>query len=251
MIAGIMIGASIFVQPSEITGKVPSIPGIFAVWIISGLLTSIGALVCAELASTFAQCGGVYVFLREAFSPAVGFLWGWAMFWSIHSGIIAAVSVIYLVMREFSSNRADTEVVDKKAEWDDSNRTLHFSMKVLGGAHNLGDHWEIAIPKPAEFSNLDDAKRTYYFIESVNTAAGTIRGITRVVLPSEARQFKWDESRRAVTYVMPPAGGASGLVLLWIAAAALIGIGAACTVASFVIKPTQSATPDIAGESQT
>ena len=95
MVAGIMIGASIFVQPSEITGKVPSIRGVFAVWLISGVLTFIGALVCAELASTFAQSGGVYVYLREAYSPAVGFLWGWAMFWSIHSGIIAAVSVIF------------------------------------------------------------------------------------------------------------------------------------------------------------
>jgi APA family basic amino acid/polyamine antiporter len=95
MVAGIMIGASIFVQPSEITGRVPSIPGIFAVWLISGLLTFIGALVCAEFASIFVQSGGVYVYLREAYSPAVGFLWGWAMFWSMHSGIIAAVAVIF------------------------------------------------------------------------------------------------------------------------------------------------------------
>jgi basic amino acid/polyamine antiporter, APA family len=109
MVAGIMIGASIFVQPSEITGLVPSIPGVFAVWLISGFLTFSGALVCAELASIFTQCGGVYVYLREAYSPAVGFLWGWAMFWSIHSGIIAAVSVIFarytayfLPMSEFS-----------------------------------------------------------------------------------------------------------------------------------------------------
>ncbi|HYK91664.1 MAG TPA: amino acid permease [Acidobacteriota bacterium] len=95
MVVGIMIGASIFVQPSEITGRVPSVPGVFAVWLVSGLLTFIGALVCAELASTFVRSGGVYIYLREAYSPAVGFLWGWAMFWSIHSGIIAAVSVIF------------------------------------------------------------------------------------------------------------------------------------------------------------
>jgi APA family basic amino acid/polyamine antiporter len=95
LVAGIMIGASIFVQPSEITGRVPSVPGVFLVWLISGLLTFTGALVCAGFASVYAQSGGVYVFLREAYSPAVGFLWGWAMFWSIHSGIIAAVSVIF------------------------------------------------------------------------------------------------------------------------------------------------------------
>ncbi len=95
MVAGIMIGASIFVQPSEITGRVPSVWGVIAVWSICGFLSLTGALVCAELASTFTQTGGVYIYLREAFSPALGFLWGWAMFWSIHSGIIAAVAVIF------------------------------------------------------------------------------------------------------------------------------------------------------------
>jgi APA family basic amino acid/polyamine antiporter len=95
MVVGIIIGASIFVQPSEITGRVPSVAGVFLVWLASGTLTVFGALVCAELASTFTRSGGVYIYLSEAFSPAVGFLWGWAMFWSMHSGIIAAVAVIF------------------------------------------------------------------------------------------------------------------------------------------------------------
>lgn len=95
MVAGTIIGASIFVQPSEITGQVPSISGVFLVWLISGILTFFGALVCAELASIFTQSGGVYVYLKEAFSPSIGFLWGWAMFWIMHSGIIAAISVIF------------------------------------------------------------------------------------------------------------------------------------------------------------
>ncbi|MDA0313389.1 MAG: amino acid permease, partial [Gemmatimonadetes bacterium] len=80
MVVGTIIGASIFVQPSEITGHVPTTLGIFAVWALCGVLTLCGALVCAELASTFPQSGGVYVYLRESFSPALGFLWGWAMF---------------------------------------------------------------------------------------------------------------------------------------------------------------------------
>jgi APA family basic amino acid/polyamine antiporter len=95
MVVGTIIGASIFVQPSEITGQINSITGVFLVWLISGVLTFFGALVCAELASMFTQTGGVYVYLKEAFSPSVGFLWGWAMFWSVHSGIIAAVAVIF------------------------------------------------------------------------------------------------------------------------------------------------------------
>jgi APA family basic amino acid/polyamine antiporter len=95
MVVGTIIGASIFVQPSEITGQVPSVPGVFMVWLIAGTLTFFGAMVCAEMASIFTQTGGVYVFLKESFSPSVGFLWGWGMFWSIHSGIIAAIAVIF------------------------------------------------------------------------------------------------------------------------------------------------------------
>jgi len=95
MVVGTIIGASIFVQPSEITGQVNSVKGVILVWLISGLLTFFGALVCAEMASIFTQSGGVYVYLKEAFSPSVGFLWGWAMFWSVHSGIIAAIAVIF------------------------------------------------------------------------------------------------------------------------------------------------------------
>jgi APA family basic amino acid/polyamine antiporter len=95
MVAGIMIGASIFVQPSEISRHVPSVPGMLLVWLLAGLLTLCGSLVCAELSSAFPRTGGVFVFLRETLSPGFGFLWGWAMFWSVHSGIIAATSVIF------------------------------------------------------------------------------------------------------------------------------------------------------------
>jgi APA family basic amino acid/polyamine antiporter len=95
MVVGIILGASIFVQPSEISRHVLSIPGMLAVWLLAGLLSLAGALVCAELSSVFSRTGGVYVFLRESLSPVCGFLWGWAMFWSVHSGIIAATSVIF------------------------------------------------------------------------------------------------------------------------------------------------------------
>src|SRR5215510_9833417 len=94
-VVGIIIGASIFVQPSEITRLMPSAAGILLVWLAAGVLTLCGALVCAELASAFPRTGGVYVFLKEAWSPAAGFLWGWAMFWSMHTGIIAAIAMVF------------------------------------------------------------------------------------------------------------------------------------------------------------
>jgi basic amino acid/polyamine antiporter, APA family len=95
MVVGTILGASIFVQPSVITARVPSVGGVLLAWLIAGLLTLFGALVAAELASAFPKSGGVYVFLTESYGPALGFLWGWAMFWSMHSGILAAISVVF------------------------------------------------------------------------------------------------------------------------------------------------------------
>ena len=95
MVAGTIIGASIFVQPSEIARHLDTPAAIVLAWAACGLLTLFGAVVCAELASAFPEAGGVYVFLRNAFSPLAGFLWGWAMFWSVHSGIIAAIAVVF------------------------------------------------------------------------------------------------------------------------------------------------------------
>jgi APA family basic amino acid/polyamine antiporter len=110
MVAGTIIGAAIFVQPAEITGQVPSGSGIFLVWLIAGILTFFGALVCAELSSIFTQSGGVYIYLKEAFSPSIGFLWGWSMFWSIHSGIIAAIAVIFARYVAFYAALSDTAI---------------------------------------------------------------------------------------------------------------------------------------------
>jgi APA family basic amino acid/polyamine antiporter len=95
MVVGTIVGASIFVQPSEVSRAVPSFAGMLLVWVVAGALTWFGASICAELTSAYPRTGGVYVFLREMFSPAIGFLWGWAMFWSMHSGIIAAIAMVF------------------------------------------------------------------------------------------------------------------------------------------------------------
>jgi APA family basic amino acid/polyamine antiporter len=95
MVVGTIIGASIFVQPSIVTSQVPGTTGVFVVWLLAGALTLAGALVCAELASAFPRSGGVYDFLRSAWGPGAGFLWGWAMFWSVHTGIAAAIAMVF------------------------------------------------------------------------------------------------------------------------------------------------------------
>jgi APA family basic amino acid/polyamine antiporter len=95
LVVGTIIGSSIFVQASEITKLVPSPGAVVAAWAAAGVLTLVGALVCAELASAYPRTGGVYVFLKEIYSPSLGFLWGWAMFWTMHSGILAAIATIF------------------------------------------------------------------------------------------------------------------------------------------------------------
>src|ERR1035437_7222010 len=95
MVVGIIIGSSIFVQPSAITAQVPSVAGVRVGWAAAGALTLIGALVVAELASVWPRTGGVYVFLRELYSPAVPFLWGGSMFWTMHSGIVAVIAMVF------------------------------------------------------------------------------------------------------------------------------------------------------------
>jgi APA family basic amino acid/polyamine antiporter len=95
IVVGIIIGASVFVQASEITARVPSLTAVTLAWITAGALTMAGALVCAELSSAMPRTGGVYVFLKEIYSPALGFLLGWAMFWSMHTGIAAAIATVF------------------------------------------------------------------------------------------------------------------------------------------------------------
>jgi APA family basic amino acid/polyamine antiporter len=108
LVVGIIVGASIFVQPSAIAASVPDIRAVSLVWIAAGVLTLFGALIAAELATAFPKAGGVYVFLSEAFSPGVAYLWGWAMFWTMHTGIIAAIATVFARYVGFFVDVGDT-----------------------------------------------------------------------------------------------------------------------------------------------
>ncbi|MBV9009309.1 MAG: amino acid permease [Verrucomicrobia bacterium] len=93
LVAGSMIGSGIFIV-SSIIGRQVGAPGwLLVVWIITGVLTLIGALSYGELAAMMPKAGGQYVYLREGFSPLWGFLYGWTLFLVIQTGTIAAVAV--------------------------------------------------------------------------------------------------------------------------------------------------------------
>jgi APA family basic amino acid/polyamine antiporter len=93
IVAGSMIGSGIFIVSGDISNKVGAPGWLLVVWIVTGLLTLMGALCYGELAAMMPKAGGQYVYLREAFSPLWGFLYGWTLFLVIQTGTIAAVAV--------------------------------------------------------------------------------------------------------------------------------------------------------------
>lgn len=95
LVAGTMIGSGIFVVSAEMARDVGSPGWLMAAWVLTGIMTIMGALSYAELAAMMPYAGGQYVFLREAFSPLWGFLYGWTVFLVIQTGSIAAVAVVF------------------------------------------------------------------------------------------------------------------------------------------------------------
>lgn len=95
LVAGSMIGSGIFIVSADIARLVGSAGWLLVVWAVTGALTVIAALSYGELAAMMPRAGGQYVFLREAYSPLWGFLYGWTLFLIIQTGTIAAVAVAF------------------------------------------------------------------------------------------------------------------------------------------------------------
>jgi APA family basic amino acid/polyamine antiporter len=95
IVAGSMIGSGIFIVSADITRNVGSAGWLILVWLITGFMTLIAALSYGELSSMFPKAGGQYVYLKEAYNPVIGFLYGWSFFAVIQTGTIAAVGVAF------------------------------------------------------------------------------------------------------------------------------------------------------------
>jgi basic amino acid/polyamine antiporter, APA family len=95
LVAGSMIGSGIFIVSADIARTVGSPFWLLAAWLLTGVITLLGALAYGELAAMFPRAGGQYVFLRESMGPLVGFLYGWTLFVVIQTGTIAAVAVAF------------------------------------------------------------------------------------------------------------------------------------------------------------
>ena len=90
LVAGSMIGSGIFIVSADIARNVGAPGWMLMVWVITGLMTIFAALSYGELASMMPKAGGQYVYIREAFNPLAGFLYGWTFFTVIQTGTIAA-----------------------------------------------------------------------------------------------------------------------------------------------------------------
>jgi basic amino acid/polyamine antiporter, APA family len=95
MVVGIMIGSGIFIVSAEMSRQIGSAGWLLTAWALTGVLTVSGALTYGELAAMMPQAGGMYIYLREAFSPLWGFLYGWTLWTVIQTGTIAAVAIAF------------------------------------------------------------------------------------------------------------------------------------------------------------
>src|SRR5437016_14185765 len=96
IVMGGIVGAGIFANPSEVAHRVHTPFLILGVWVLGGLIAMCGAFIWAELAMRLpAAAGGQYVYLREAYHPAVAFMYGWGLLLVTHTGGMAAVAVIF------------------------------------------------------------------------------------------------------------------------------------------------------------
>src|SRR5919199_981194 len=95
LVAGSMIGSGIFIVSASMARTVGSPMWLLIAWLLTGVITLLGALAYGELAAMYPRAGGQYVFLRESMGPLMGFLYGWTLFVVIQTGTIAAVAVAF------------------------------------------------------------------------------------------------------------------------------------------------------------
>ena len=95
LVAGSMIGSGIFIVSASMARQVGSPLWLLLAWVLTGVITLLGALAYGELAAMYPRAGGQYVFLRESMGPLMGFLYGWTLFLVIQTGTIAAVAVAF------------------------------------------------------------------------------------------------------------------------------------------------------------
>src|SRR5688500_3391610 len=115
IVAGSMIGSGIFIVSADITRNVGSAGWLIFVWVITGFMTVTAALSYGELSGMFPRAGGQYVYLREAYNPLIGFLYGWSFFAVIQTATIAAVGVAFSKFLAYLVPELGNNYLDRKS----------------------------------------------------------------------------------------------------------------------------------------
>jgi APA family basic amino acid/polyamine antiporter len=130
IVAGSMIGSGIFIVSADITRNVGSAGWLIVVWLITGFMTITAALSYGELSAMYPKAGGQYVYLKEAFNPLAGFLYGWSFFAVIQTATIAAVGVAFSKFAAYliPALSEDNKLFQFKTGLDDCNAPVYFSI---------------------------------------------------------------------------------------------------------------------------
>lgn len=130
IVAGSMIGSGIFIVSADITRNVGSAGWLIAIWVITGFMTLTAALSYGELSSMFPKAGGQYVYLKEAFNPLAGFLYGWSFFAVIQTATIAAVGVAFSKFAAYliPAMSEDNKLIKIAIGTDSCNNPSYFSI---------------------------------------------------------------------------------------------------------------------------
>jgi len=130
LMVGIVIGSGIFLTTGIMAQSLPSSGMILLAWVVGGLITLAGALTYAELGAAMPLAGGQYIYLREAFGPLSGFLFGWILFLVTMSGSIAALGVAFAEYFGYFFPTLSTEVTAFSAEISLFNKSFNYNLSM-------------------------------------------------------------------------------------------------------------------------
>jgi basic amino acid/polyamine antiporter, APA family len=141
IIIGSMIGSGIFIVSAEIARQVETPGMLIMAWVITGAITIFGALSYGELAAAMPKAGGQYVYIKEAFGPMYGFLYGWTLFAVIQTGTIAAVAVAFAKFTGvfYPDISADNHLLSVGAFSVSSQQLLAVGLIILLSLYNFRD----------------------------------------------------------------------------------------------------------------